>query len=201
MSDNKLILHPQNPNIGIKDLEEFITDLREIGLISSNHYIDHIDGKTYFQTGENFLKLIDFIEHRRVLLFDKTGIKEIDANHKDCHIQVSDYGKQVTCHGANMYMQYCRLQCPSCGFEQDVNAAYAVLSKWYENQEIYCWQCEQCARSWHVYELNWHDGFAFARCAIDIWHIHYNEAVPTQPLLKFLQDKTGGSWTYFYYKI
>jgi hypothetical protein len=195
VSDNKLILHPQDPNIGIADLDRFVSDLGKIGLIG-NKYADH-----EFQIGEKFLELIDFVQHRRAILLDKSGTRGIVDSYTGRSIEVVSYGEQISLHGVNSYMQDCYLRCPSCQFEQDINVVYNVLSTWHENQKTYRWHCEQCAESWHVYELNWHDGFAFARCAIDIWHIHYDEAVPTQPLLEFLKNKTGGDWTYFYYRI
>lgn len=162
MSDNKLILHPQNPNIGIINLDSFADELREVGLIG-NKYVNY-----EFQAGERFLELINFVQNHCALVLDKGDIKEIFDNHIMCAVQIASYGEQTSLHGVNSYMQDCCLRCPSCNFEQDVNVVYKVLSAWYENQETYRWHCSQCAKSWHVYELNWQNGFAFARCAIDI---------------------------------
>ena len=202
MADNKLILHPKSPNIGIQNSVEFIADLHEIGLLDANTaYVDSIDGETSYKAGSSFLELIDFIEHRKAILLGRAGLPTKVDNSNMCSINVIDYGKKVSHHGFNSYTNNCYIQCPNCRFVGERFIHSDILSKWYEDEATANWQCRQCDRSWHVYDLNIGDGFTLARCAIDIWHIHYREAIPTQKLLNFLGQKTGGEWSYFYYRI
>ncbi|MBD3886476.1 hypothetical protein IFO70_32880 [Phormidium tenue FACHB-886] len=195
MADHKLILHPQNANVGITNFDCFVSDLCSIGLITGD---SKEPSKGYFQTGSRFLELVDFIQIRRALLLKEGGVQEVVDNYKMCFVQLIDYGKEIKFHGMNQYTDSYYPCCPVCGLESD--KAVDVLSAWWDNQETYRWLCQQCGQFWCVYDLNWRGEMAFVRCAIDIWHIHPNEALPSQELLEFLHHKTGGAWKYFYYR-
>jgi len=191
MADNKLILHPQDSNVGISDFDGFINKLHKIGFLGKKYA-----GYSY-QSGDKFLDWSHFVESRHALLLGQNGIKGIVDNYLMCSVYVIDYRDKVSLHGANGYLDLIR--CPACGTEYNYNVV--ALSEWHDNPETYRWQCKECHKSWQVSELDWQNGCAFTRCAIDIWGVHLNEAIPTQPFLEFLKKETGGDWTYFYYRV
>ena len=196
MANHKLILHRQNPHIGITDSNLFVHELRSIGFIAGDRKAQSND--VYFECGNRFLELINFTEERYTLLLGESGLEGVARNRLRCSVQLVDYGEKIWFHDVNEYTDNYPPCCPACGLA--TKNAMDVLSAWWDDKEAYRWVCPQCSQPWHIYDLDWGDGMAFVRCAIDIWHIHRDEAVPSQELLEFLQDKTGGRWQYYYYR-
>jgi hypothetical protein len=198
MAENKMILYPKNPHALLGGMNRFLNGLMDIGLI--NEEFEYYREKNCFRQGKKFLELIKFLEVRKSILVDKTHPLEdhyaVD-NSTTCFVQAKDFGNDLEILGVmNSYTN--PPVCPSCG--NKIIDFSTVISEWYENKNLFLWTCKQCNSKMHIYDLDWKQGLGFAHYCLDIWHIHFQEAVPSEEFLKSLYDITGQTWIYFYFR-
>ncbi len=60
------------------------------------------------------------------------------------------------------------------------------------------WHCLQCDNQGSFGDINWRRSAAISCLFIEITRVFPKEAVPSDKLLDFLQQKTSSSWSWFY---
>jgi hypothetical protein len=199
MAKTTLILHPTNPGAGLVDQAEFIDCLCQIGLLGEQ--CAHRGDSHCYRQGKRFFELVDFGRtHRTRILGDVNGqlqqVNEVDGRTL-CHIEIHDNGGEPAILGiCNAYTV--PPLCPSCGYE--IEKWDTVLGEWCDNKSGFVWHCPQCHAESTIHELDWRQGLAFARYAIEISEVWRGEAVPSKELLSTLSDVSGENWTYFYFR-
>ena len=88
--------------------------------------------------------------------------------------------------------------CPSCG--KKISGIDALIAEWQSSGIDLPIKCENCEASTSSYQLNWKHTAAFASSSIIIHQIYPHEALPTEELLRELEEVTSFKWDFCYSK-
>ncbi len=178
MSHNRLLFLPSNPQQNV-DTTRLVECLSTCGMIDSP---DPDQGS--YLAGEEFLSLLTFLGcSPNISLRPGEGVEH-------CTIELFEHTASPTCRG---YTRTARPKCPSCtkrieGWDN---------TDWTTDGSKLC-TCDKCGNAHPYAELNWKQECAFSRGGFVITQIYPHEAVPTDRLLKTLEDDCGFPWQYAY---
>jgi len=182
MSDNLLILYPQNPNSGIVEPDEIRRALSECSFTAETTIAF---GKQHEMPGPRFLELLKFV--------DRPPAGELWAPHT---VEIKEPNDSIQfLGGANTENP----SCPSCSAE--VPDWTEEISAWYDSDNRYLVTCRGCGLASPVWELDWHLTCGFGKQSIDVWHVGFKDAVPSGELGSVLERLGVGTWSYFYYHL
>ncbi len=202
MSRDNLVLFPASPWASF-DVDRLSHELQGAGFLGdqrSDHAGDLIHRReTYFNTGSNFLRLVEFHHSHGVIVLEDTGWGlapqyEMDSR-ESCYIgletsdRVEFLGNALTKPPG----------CPHCGLE--IAGWIELVSEFYADQPHLIWHCPRCAFSGELYELDWKNYAAFIRFCMNIYDVKDGEARPASALLGLLQAHTQVEWSYCYLRI
>jgi hypothetical protein len=183
VSDNKLVLHPENPTSILQDPPELLESLRQLRLIGAS--FNHL-GELHHKAGPRFAELVVF----------KAGAAPPPARGDEVthHVALTETTENpVFLGGANARAPVCPgCQAPFDGWRER-------LQEW-QTAPDEPWTCARCGRRRRAHELDWARRGGFARYALDIWNIREDEAVPSPELLELLRVMTYDQFTWFYYR-
>lgn len=182
MSGNKLVLLPLNPEAPPTDPSLIRESLRHCGFADEGVLIY---GDSDEMPGNQFLHLLRFAQ--------QPAHGTLWAPHT---IEISDPSDSIAFLGAGNVVDP---SCPNCAYE--VPDWIELTSEWYESPKDHQWDCPWCSETSKIWQLDWHQRCGFGRQWIAVWHVHEQEAVPSDSLLSILRSATGNEWTYFYYHL
>lgn len=197
MSDNKLILHPIDPEVRLPPESAFLVHLADIGLIGAptKYY-----GTTHYLQGPRFEVLVPFAHSHRTVILASADPGLFTPRIADSRSLVSIELCPPT--DAIEFLGAGNVECPFCpSCDLAVEDWAALVSAWYDDQAKYQYICPGCQRGWRPWHLDWRGTNGFSRFAIAFWHIHQGEAGPSQELLSALHEVSGTPWTFFYYRL
>lgn len=142
-----------------------------------------------FLAGDQFLNFITFMGCSPYIVFEPPPDSSLDF----CHIQFSPIysGVQFRCASNNVFAR-----CPQC--RKRVANWEPAITKWRTNSATTVFHCDKCHAEISLYQMGWRHTAGFSRMFIDIYSIHPQEGVPTDPLLDLLEKASGTAWRYFY---
>lgn len=185
MQANLLILHPADPDAAIAE-EALATPLHRIGFLSET--MDFL-GTRHYRPGEEFLQLVIFLGCSPVVSLGEPG----KTGEEFCHIGLREPAPEpIFLAGANGKAP----RCPACRQPDNEwqdsfrNGESAPLS----------WTCRECGHTAPAQTLNWRQSAGIGRTFIMIWGIFEGEAVPSDPLMKTLEEIGHGPWRHFYFR-
>jgi len=195
MSDDKLILYPTNPFASIDNRNNFLNYLEGIGFIGETF---QYFGETHHKPGTKFYEFIEFLNNWTAIILEDTGqgLEEVrrEPNRLHCQIELTKVSSEPEIIASVYSLDP---KCPFCGYE----AKWDFVNEWYYNKAHFRWICPNCTRDALIYDLDWGGATGFARYFIEIWNIHFDEAVPSERLMKALMQYSGEVWAWFYYRI
>ncbi|MCP4041994.1 MAG: hypothetical protein GY731_08560 [Gammaproteobacteria bacterium] len=192
----KLILHPADPEQIPADIPVLLNTLKGIRFIGADF---QVNGEVRHFAGEDFLNLITFLGCSPSVAFDPPqggdGIVTREQMTTFCHIGISGISKEIIfTAGDNATTP----RCPHCRYP--VDDWQNIIATWRADRAAYRWSCPRCARDIAAPEFNCRQTAGFGRFFVDVWGIYPSEAVPTERLLRTLEETTGGKWRFFYYQ-
>jgi len=177
MPTSRLIFFPDNSEqtLDNKLLLSTLTSLQFINsdALNINHYLP----------GEKFLTQITFLGCSPNI--NLAPVK----NESHCFISILDATNKTRCLG---HTNTANPKCPNC----KKRITNWKTDNWKKADELCL--CDKCQTSTPYAELNWKQECGFARCGFEIAHIYPHEAVPTEQLLKALEQSSGFKWGYCY---
>lgn len=185
MQSNLLILHPADPEIAIEEAA-LVDPMRRIEFLSEAM---DFRGVRHYRPGDEFLQLIIFLGCSPVVSLGEPG----KTGKEFCHIGFREPAPEpVLFAGANAKTP----RCPACRKPQD------------EWQDAFrsgepapkSWTCRHCGHIAPSRSMNWRQSAGIGRSFIMIWGIFEGEAVPSDQLMKTLEEIGHGPWSYFYYR-
>ena len=204
MSDNKLVLHPANPNAVFNDSATLINKLKKNCFLGESKGISENPyslGEHFFETGKNFLKLVDFYFSHKALVLDNPSVSPKNANIVDskklCYISIPKPSLDPQYLGG-FYTP--SPNCPNCDYQY--SNPFELIDTWFKKDKFISAQnCPECEESFFINELDWEKCVGFSRQTISIWNVRAGEAIPSDKLLTLLQNITNTDWTYFYSRL
>lgn len=183
---SKLVLHPQDTKFGPKTWQNIQLKLRACGFIGTS-----LPGyESRFLSGDHFLQYISFMGCSPAIEFEPPEDGSLDF----CHIQFSDLDDSQP--RFRHHSQGVMARCPECG--RRLEPGLTLVDNFLKNPSQETFRCESCEFSGSVGVINWRQRGGLARVFVDVYSVYPQEGIPTEPLLKLLQDDTGVPWTYFY---
>ena len=186
MGVHKLVLYPRDGetlDAGVGSAVE--TRLAELGLTGEGF---ELDGRRHFLTGPRFLDLVSLVGCSPFLELDppEDPAQRLEAARagRFCHIGLvlEDSPRLRADRGA-------RPRCPEC------RAATSAAELLGAAGPV---RCSRCGTSHPPERWNWREAGGFSSLFVEIWSIYRSEGIPLPPLLKGLEEITGGPWAYFY---
>lgn len=186
MRDNRLVLHPADPQAAPDDLPGLVQALEGIGFIGGT--LD-FRGRRHYRPGEDFLQLVSFLGCSPVVALGEPGATGDDFCHVD--VQAPEPAPRFLA-GANLK----KPRCPGCRYT--IEEWPAIIAAWEQDRGGYHWRCPLCGNTYPPPQLNWRQSAGFARMFIEVWGIFEGEAVPGQTLMTCLRQATATEWDFFY---
>jgi hypothetical protein len=194
MSRQLLVLHPRNAVISKKKLAQLTVGLTHQGFLGET--FDSF-GERRHRPGQRFFDLILFERSHKITPLIPTEGGFIEGGAEDsrdhCSISLSSSEQEEFLPGGEITADPL---CPRCGYE--LQEWSDMLNDWYADKANYLWQCPGCSIQVHPRAMDWRHHGGFGNCRISIDGIMDDEAVPSETLLRFLEEQTGALWTYFY---
>lgn len=200
MSDNELILHPEDPFAIINDVEAFTRDLHKIGFLGETF---NFFGTECYRPGIKFYELIRFLEERTTIIIGEEGTRPEDwqrvPNRSTCFVQIRKLKQE-----SEFWFSFLTTSTPfclACGNILTFETAKTIVHDWHLNKSGFHWTCPHCSKTLRIQDIDWDRTGGFGRASISIMHVHFREAIPSKSLLDQLQTVTQERWTYFYSRI
>ena len=194
MAVHKLVLCPTHVDQGVVDTTTLVIALRSIGLLGVPACYD-LPGA--FRVGEQFLQLVSFLGCSPAIELepplDPEECARVCASGKLCHVRIPVPDQRIRFRGDSRLPTP---RCPHC--RKAIEFWPELLARWRSEPQASDWECRICSYQGRLFDLNFRQRGAFARCFVDIWGIHPAEAVPDESLLSSLAGLSGGEWKYLY---
>ena len=143
----------------------------------------------HYLAGDCFLDYVTFMGCSPHIAFEPPP----DGSWNFCHVEFSEiYPRaQFRCASHHVYAR-----CPHC--RKRIAHWGEAISKWHIDPNVTTFGCDKCQEQVSVYQLGWRHTAAFGRMFLDIYSIYPHEGIPTDQLLRLLEQATGNEWGYFY---
>lgn len=211
MSDNVLILHPQDALFVPADVADLHAFLEEQELVRDLEPSDEDDAapegpRILCATGARYAEHIVFTgddDARHGAVYEP----DTDTWHP---VQRPEFIRDLATVGvvgplahefflANAYTD--DPTCPACKASAkrgDIANAWQQAVERDGPREVPCSACSASVLPW---DFDWHRTAAFARVYIQLWHIHLDEAAPAPAFMNALAARTGTPWSFLYYQL
>ncbi len=172
-----LFLSPAQQDFTIEDTTQFISQLKDIGLIAE----EIPNQNNTFYTGKRYLDYIAYMGCSPAIQFEAN-----ENSNNFCHVKIHHYDRTKL---IVSQIQARAPHCPHCG---------KPVKDWlsYKSEEII--KCNLCNTAANIAEFNWRKMAGYARVFIEITDIFPKEAIPQQILLDELSRICETDWSYFY---
>jgi hypothetical protein len=147
------------------------------------------EGDGRFLAGNHFLKFITFMGCSPYIVFEPPP----DGSFNFCHIELSKIYTGIQFRSASREVF---ARCPQC--RKRMNQWEPFISQWQTDSAATDFYCDKCNAKVSLYALQWRQTAGFGRMFMDVYSIHPQEGVPTDPLLALLEKASGTPWQYFY---
>ena len=182
MSDNILVLVPADPTVASTEVHAIRNRLRDCGFLGPT---SSMFGVAHELPGARFCELL--------LFSPAPSPGKLFAPHT---VELSPPTEEIEfLGGAETESPFC----PSCSFV--IEEWPDLLSGWYEEKNTYVWCCPSCATQSRPWQLQWGISAGFGKQQIKVWHVGYQQAVPSPELLSHLYELGGGPWLHFFYHL
>jgi hypothetical protein len=185
MGIHKLVIYPRDGHLAPDTGDTVEARLAGLGLIGESF---DLDGTRHFLTGPRFLELISLVGCSPYLELDPPDdpAERLSAARagRFCHV-----GLRLETRPRLRADGRARPRCPDCG--AGTGAAELLAAKGPVD-------CRRCGVAHPPECWNWREYGGFSNFFIEIWSIYRSEGIPLPPLLRGLEETTGGAWGYFY---
>jgi len=157
------------------------SELVKLGLLGEAF---EFGAETRYKLGERFYQLLSFMGCAPALKLEP----EKDGDIHFCHFRFAEQEQAVF----RYLREESRARCPHCRKPSDTVAQVEPLF----NKAN--WACPLCQQVSSIDAINWKHEAGVSQFFIELIDVHPHEVVPTDGLLKELQNISGSSWDYFY---
>ena len=172
-----LFLTPKQHDFTVTDWPQFITELRNIGLIADTV----TDQENNFYTGKRYLDYIAYMGCAPAIQFEASETSE-----NFCHVIIHQHESEKLIVSKT---QARAPHCPNCN---------KPVKEWLDNKTEDAIHCPLCSTRSNIADYNWRKMGGYGRLFIEITDIFPKEATPQQTLLDKLTGISKADWSYFY---